>query len=261
MSEHLDSCVVCGARPTVKSHLFPRALVRRIRGDDKHVTQGDRVRLGVKLTQSGPWDDSILCDTHESLLGPFDDYIARFCSRFSESAVISSSGNSYNCPNPKPDLLLGFAYATIWRFAVSKHGAMHHLQLGPYQLLLEHHLFHGHRIELQAILGRANVVDPRGKSVEVGIAPYRVKLRDWNLWHFAVGGFDFYVKTDQRPFPRSWKPFLLNDNDPVAMPLIDPQALHDIPKFQSIFQNMIARRAQEFGEHDKNSGDRIPRLR
>jgi hypothetical protein len=97
------------------------------------------------------------------------------------------------------------------------------------------------------IVGRANVIDPRGQPVEFGIAPYRLRLREWTLWHFAIGGFDFYVKTDQRPFPTMWKPFLANDNDPITLPLIDPQRIHEIPKFQPIFLQMLKARTARNG--------------
>jgi hypothetical protein len=98
-------------------------------------------------------------------------------------------------------------------------------------------------------MGRSNLVDPRGGRIEVGIAPYKQKLTDWTIWTFTVGGFDFYVKTDQRPFPTSWGPFLLNDNDPVVVPLIDALPFHEIEKFQPIFSQMSSRsRLKDFGD-------------
>lgn len=179
-----------------------------------------------------------MCQTHEGCFGAADDYAVRFCRRFDKSATVSADRKSYTVPNSRPDLLLRFACGTIWRFAASRHGRSHGLDLGPYRQFLAKYLFDGATLDLETIVGRSNVVDPTGNRIEVGIAPYKQKLKDWTVWHFTIGGFDFYVKTDQRPFPRSWKPFLINDNDPIVLTLIDPQALHQIPKFQPIFTQM-----------------------
>lgn len=79
MGNQFGKCVICGAGPTVKSHLFPRALMFDIRGDQKEVVQGSRHRNGIKNYQSGEWDDSFLCKAHEDLIGGGDDYAISFC--------------------------------------------------------------------------------------------------------------------------------------------------------------------------------------
>jgi hypothetical protein len=241
MGKVSGTCVVCGQSPTVRSHLFPRALIHRIRGAEKHVIEGDRDRAGVRLTQGGLWDDQLLCEVHEASLGAADDYAIRLSRRFEKSGTIAPSGTSYRLGNPQPELLLRFAYATIWRHVVSKHGASHALDLGPYRRKIEEYLFNGASLALEAIVGRSNVVDPHGNPIEVGIAPYKSKLYGWTIWLFTIGGFDFYIKTDQRPFPKAWQPFLVNDNDPLVLPLIDAMPLHQIEKFQPIFKQMLKR--------------------
>ena len=233
--------MICGATPTVQSHLFPRALVHRIRGTEKNVTEGDRSKPGIRFTQSGPSDNGFLCDRHEKTFAKADDYIARFCRKFEKAAELSPTGNSYTAPNPRPDLLLTFAAATVWRHVASKHGVTHALDLGPYRAIIERHLFDGAPLPLEVIVGRSNLVDPEGKRLEFGIAPYRQRLRNWNVWHFSIGGFDFYLKTDQKPFPPTWKQFLANDNDPITIPLIDAQPLHEVPMLQPILRRMLAR--------------------
>jgi hypothetical protein len=203
------------------------------------VIEGDCSRSGVRLTQGGLWDDQLLCEAHEGSLGAPDDYAVRFCRRFDKSAVLSPTGNSYSAPNPRPDLLLKFACSTIWRHVASKHGRVHGLTLGPYRQRFEDHLFEGTSLVLETLIGRSNLTDPSGQRIEVGIAPYKQKLMDWTIWTFTIGGFDFYVKLDQRPFPIAWKPFLLNDNNPVVLPLVDGLPLHEISKFQPIFAQMV----------------------
>jgi hypothetical protein len=202
--------------------------------------EGAKDRPGLRFNQSGHWDDNLICQKHEEELSAADDYAARFFRRFDKAATLSDTGKSYSAPNPRPDLLLRFACATIWRFVASREGARHGLQLGPYREMFEKHLFGGASPAVQAIMGRANLVDVKGQRVEIGLPPYRRKLLEWTVWH-QIAGFDFYVKTDQRPFPSSWKDFLLNDNDPVVLPLIDPVSLHSVPMLQPIFAQMRRR--------------------
>lgn len=194
------------------------------------------------MSQSGLWDNTILCEKHEEAFGTADDYMARFVRKFEKAAFLSETGKSYQSPNPKPDLLVRFAAGTVWRYAVSQHGTAHGLRLGPYKAALEQHLFEGAPIKMELLLGRSNLVDPSGDRVEIGLAPYRRKLLTWNVWHFSIGGFDFYFKADKRPFPEFWKPFLANDNDPVTIPLIDPLRFDQLPMLQPIFKQMNSRR-------------------
>jgi hypothetical protein len=46
---------------------------------------------------------------------------------------------------------------------------------------------------------------------------------------------------EKHPFPKAWQPFLVNDNDPLVLPLIDAMPLHQIEKFQPIFKQMLKR--------------------
>lgn len=234
-----SGCVVCGGSPTVRSHLFPRALVHRLRGNEKTIIEGDRARPGYRLSQSGLWDDNIVCAKHEGAFSTADDYIVRFTRKFERVAILSDTRKSYRVPNPRPDLLTRFAAATIWRHAVSKHGFSHGLELGPYRQIIERHLFADVPLSLEMLVGRSNLIEPSGTRVEIGLAPYKKRLLRWTIWHFSIGGFDFYVKTDQRRFPREWQDFLANDNDPLTLPLIDPLRLDDVPMFQPIFAQMF----------------------
>ena len=239
MANAKGRCVVCGASPTVKVHLFPRALTKRIRGDEKNLVEGSRHQPGIKISQSGHWDDELLCEAHERAFADADDYAARFWRRFERQARLSDTGNSYTVSNPRPDLLLRFVYASVWRYVASREGSRHNLELGPYRQQFERVLFNGAPPILQALVSRSNIVDLRGKRIEIGVPPYRRKLLQWTVWHFSLAGFDFYLKTDQRSFPADWEQFLINGNDPVTLPLIDPLRFDSIPMFRPIFTQML----------------------
>jgi hypothetical protein len=53
--------------------------VRPTRGEQKLVARTRRGDTGWDVSQSGFYDDNILCSAHEERLGRFDDYAFRFC--------------------------------------------------------------------------------------------------------------------------------------------------------------------------------------
>lgn len=234
-------CLVCNGEPTVKSHLFPRALAFRIRRDSKNLVEGSRDRSGVRYTQSGLWDDSILCAVHEQALHAGDDYVIRLVNSFSKISSPLESGAGFTVINPKPDRLVKFIHSTVWRYEVSRSGQRFGLNLGPYLERIRDYVFSESAEPLPAIVGRSNLRDPTGAPLELGIPPYRQKLRDWNVWHFQIGGFDFYLKTDKRPFPDYFQAFLADQN-PLICGMIDPIDFASVPMFKSIFTNMMDRK-------------------
>lgn len=196
--------------------------------------------MGVRYSQSGLWDDSILCAEHERELHIGDDYAIRLVRNFPKVSSPLETGFGFNVRNPKLQLLLKFIHSIVWRYVVSRDGQRFGLNLGPYLEMVRNYVFLGAGQPLQAIVGRSNLRDPSGKSLEIGIPPYRQKFKHRNVWHFQIGGFDFYLKTDQRPFPAEFEPYLA-DKDPLVCGMIDPVDLASVPMFQGIFANMMAR--------------------
>ena len=195
----------------------------------------------MRYSQSGLWDDSILCATHEQELHSGDDYVIDFVRDFSKISRPHNGAFGFNVKNPKPELLVRFIHSTIWRYVVSRSGARFDLNLGPYLDRIRDYVFSGTDQPLPAIVGRSNLRDLNGAPLEVGIPPYRQKLKDWNVWHFQIGGFDFYLKTDKRPFPAHFEPYLA-DKNPLICRLIDPVDFASVPMFQPILSNMVSRK-------------------
>src|SRR5687768_14330997 len=72
-------CLICSEGPTVKAHLFPRALMLDLKAGEKALVEGSRHRDGVRFSQNGVWDDGYVCKRHEDECGAGDDYAIRFC--------------------------------------------------------------------------------------------------------------------------------------------------------------------------------------
>jgi hypothetical protein len=208
-----------------------------IRGSSPQLVAGHRHRDGIELSQNGEWDDTFLCDQHERLIGAGDDYAVRFIRRRLPAGKLQPDGRSKEVENPKPNQLMQFAYAVIWRHVVCESGRALGLGLGPYEKPVRSALLSGGPYDLELLVG-INPLVLEGKSVQVAVGPYRDRMGNWNVWHFTIGGLDFYLKTDARRFPTSWRPYLANGNNPIVLGQTRPRGFHETPKLFPILRRM-----------------------
>lgn len=239
MANRNGRCVVCGASPTVKSHLFPRAMMLDMRTDDRPLIEASRHRPGYVERQNGIWDDRFLCKTHEDAAGGGDDYAIRLSRRLLEKSWRHPEGDAYQIDNPKPELLQRFVYGTVWRHVAAPISALSKLRLGPYQERIEHALFNGGPFDLPIIAAITNVTGQGGRLVPMALAPYRTKLMDTWVWHFVVGYFDLMLKTDGRPWPVEWRPYLA-DRDPLTLFQADRVDLATVPFLRELTDRVRA---------------------
>jgi hypothetical protein len=227
----MKRCMVCGEEPTVKAHLFPRALMHDIRADETHV-------VGVKLNhpkprfyQSGEWSDRIVCRVHEDVFGAADDYAVTFCRTFEQKAQSISRGDVIAVPNPRPDLLITFAHAVVWRHAAALIGRDRKHWLGPYFDRIGASLFHGEQPLQVAVLEPGNTI--RGQRAFIGVHPCPVRMEEARLTRFEIGGLAFLLKTDQRRWPNPFDLFDA-DRDPLRVLAMDAQEVSSNPSFRAI---------------------------
>ena len=205
-----------------------------MRAGKPQLVSASRHRAGLELTQNGQWNDRILCEGHERVIGCGDDYGVRFCRAVRKAGHLKPSFYA----NPKGNSLLHFAYAVIWRHWASYQGSADEPRLGPYNEVLLRQLLGGGPYDLEMMLGHSPIVSGSNRLLDFAIAPYRQRLADFNVVHFSLYGIDFYLKTDRRPFPGDWKPYLVNGNDPVFIGRLDDLEWSAIPKLQAIFLQM-----------------------
>ena len=237
MANKDGKCAICGSGPTVKAHLFPRALMLDLKGGSPQLVAGSRHRDGVKLHQNGEWDERLLCDKHEQLLGAGDDYGVDFCRTWRKRAKRRPDDRALEIANPDPDKLVHFAYGVIWRHVHCESGRAFGLELGPYGEHMLRDMESGGPFGLQLLVGR-NPLTVDGKRIDIAVAPYRNQMYQWNVWHFAIAGLDFYLKADRRPFPDGWTPYLANGNDPIVIAQTPVRGMHEAPKLFPIIQRM-----------------------
>lgn len=228
-------CLVCAKGPTVKSHIFPRALMHDLRAEGAFVHQIVDGSSGTKYLQSGPFDDGILCSEHESAMQSADKYAVEFCRRV-RATLPQFDGDNY-VPNPKPKLLVRFAYQTIWRFCASGHGR--ELQtLGPYEPEIRSAIFEGGDSSIPMLIARNHLLGFDGLESTIAIAPFPIRLAGIRAWLFAVGGVHFYVKLDRRPFPADGDEFIANNTTSVRLSKLDAMSVHETPMLQNLLSNI-----------------------
>lgn len=238
MTTTLSSCIVCGASPTVKAHMAPRALMKDLRGDEKALREANHLEPGWVFRQSGQWDDSFLCAEHEKAFATADDYAVRFYRKLSAAIADHPSAHAHRVPNPKPELLIRFIYATIWRTAMAPRNAKFGTNLGRYEIELRRALFEGGPLNLPALLGISNPVLPDGSAAGFGLLPYRNKILGTNTWCFTIGRLNVHLKTDRRSWPGTLGEFLA-DNDPAYLIMQDAVDITTAPALRSIASRLL----------------------
>ena len=210
-----------------------------MRANSPRLVSGSRHRTGVMFKQNGDWDDRILCETHEKIIGCADDYGIGFCRKWQEARSVIYDGRAFEVPNSRPDMLLHFAYAVVWRHAMAL-DVYSSLSLAHYERQILDSLLTRGPYGLQLLIGASPLV-LKGEPVNIGLPPYHERLLGLNVVHFVVSGLSFYLKTDQRTFPASWTPFLANNNERVVLGRLDPLDMRYVPKFRTIFDQMRRR--------------------
>lgn len=198
-------CVVCGERPTVRSHIVPRAIALDVRGDDIRLEVGEQGRAKPWPSQNGVWDRALLCTKHECSLNRADTYGVAFTRSLSEH---SKSAKEYAerqiwIANDRPDLLSKFAVSCVWRFVNSRYGKRHGLSLGPYNQVIVDHLFGDVPGQFPVIVTGTPLADSAGDPAPILTMPYRTRFIDLNAWVFQLNTAQFFLIVDQRkPDPR-----------------------------------------------------------
>jgi hypothetical protein len=208
-----------------------------LRADSAQLVSGHRAREGIRLNQNGEWDDRILCDKHERAIGSADNYGVKFCRNWRTAQRQVVPGKALEVSNSRPDALLRFGYAVIWRQAVSEEGRKSGPKLRQYEHILLDSLLQEGPYDLELLVG-VNPLMMRDRPVDFCIPPYRDRMGRYNVIHFTLSGLDFYLKVDQRPFPDTWKPFLANENDPIILVHPGERSCLDVPKLRPLFRQM-----------------------
>jgi hypothetical protein len=231
-------------------HIFMRALIHDLRGNDKHVWAGAAKEPGHRVVQAGLFDRGILCQTHEAALGGYDNYGIEFCRTF-HNRCSHPAPNIWCVRNVDGDQLARFWLAALWRFGVSNLPEAAEVKLGPFQDRLRDILFFGASCSLEPAISmfryRSRVIQPD----QICFAPYATRfpvppsmhgpsrLRAWCL---TLAGFYVFVKLDSRPLPQASHNITINSKTEIQGGYVDFESSDQLPQAIQIANNMHLRR-------------------
>jgi hypothetical protein len=235
------ACVICGNPSTIEAHILPRALYRRLADNDQHAFQGSLFKRGTRFQAKGTFDPDLLCATHEAMLGTADDYGLRFLHGFETKGRLAMRDNVWLVPNPKPDLLVRFVAACIWRRGVSTIGREHSdLDLGGAEPRLRAMLFEGETRYQPALMVIRRTYTSQGQHLrEIMWEPCKGYGFGDNTWSFLALGCEFMLKLNPYSHPPFPAPFVANGKREVWAMNMDPQEFIDVPGAVDIAVNML----------------------
>lgn len=191
-------CMICGRSPTVKSHLWPRALSHDLRGEDKHLISGRVGEARVEFHQSGRWR-YFLCAMHEGALKAIDDYGVRFIRQASIRRL-----KDFTITNPRPAELRKFALSVVWRFDAADRLTGKASALGPFEPRIRDTIFGKSDMDAPVVFIQSNIV-AQGDPIDIAMEPTKATLRGATVWKFDFGSLACIVKISGQAWPSEWK--------------------------------------------------------
>lgn len=190
----------CNCTKLIKAHIVPRCFARALMGQSTHNIQVSLVN--ARPTQHGVYDPTILCAKCDGILGEYDDYAIEICKRFEPDHIVKDE--TFELANVDGDKFAKFALALLWRASISSRPEFKKINLGPYERAARDVLFgakplsdiRGYELMLFRFKKIANFDVPGFYS-----SPSRLGNLGVNGWKFALSGFKFVAKMDQRPWP------------------------------------------------------------
>ena len=197
-------CQLCGAAPaSCRSHIIPKQFYKRIRGTEKHLFEL-HVEKGIerRFTQSGIWEQNILCPACDRKLGVFDDYAYEVLPENIEQTSMKHLGQGisvYDLGLIDADKFRKFLVALIWRSARSRHEMFRFMRIGPYEKRFEGVLTGNDPSWLRHV-DCVFVYFKPARYDKILLPPFHNKCGSVNVVQFYLPPWKLLIKLDSRPF-------------------------------------------------------------
>jgi hypothetical protein len=218
-------CKLCGEdRVLVRSHIIPLAFHRHLQSDPTvaPVVVGSGSDSYPLRRPGGLYDEELLCDPCEQRFGPWDQYGAEcLLQRFKDDAQpITFNGETlaYQVNNWDEEKFRMFVLSLLWRASATTNPVFSRATLGPYAERLRQVMLAGNPGSADAfsVIVCRWVTGPKYEKMALAqMSPYTWKLEGVNMSKLFLGGFVFYVKSDQRPYPGALAKVMLYPGRPV----------------------------------------------
>lgn len=192
------TCKNCGSDSTIKAHLIPRVFCKQVQTGPSHAA-GIKPDGSFSISQSGVWDDSILCGTCDNDLGKLENYAHKVLTAVRE-AKTEQVWRACVAEGVEPEKIMRFCAAILYKYSLTSK-EKGRIDLGPFQELCRQTAFGEISVppEIDVFTFR-----PIRFWNDDGIFAYRAPSPDRksgiNLYRLLVGGALFFIKVDKRPF-------------------------------------------------------------
>jgi hypothetical protein len=193
-------CKKCNAEKTIKAHLVPRVFCTQVQTGKSHAVLVTK-NGNFKTSQSGIWDNEILCAKCDGVLGEYENYMYKVSSSI-RSGGSDVPGKCKIVEGVDTANVLKFCAGILYKYSLtSKQNGQ--IQLDRYQDVLKDFIFVENAetpLELDAFVFR-----PLRYLQDDGVFAYRAPLPDRkygvNIYRMMMGGLVFFIKLDRRVLP------------------------------------------------------------
>lgn len=197
----MPPCKLCGeAKKLIDAHIIPKSFYdfsNRDLGPTKVISNA--AGQFPKRTQTGIYDNTILCNVCDGFFGKFDQHVAENLLNAKDSTYLKNGTRALAgvYPAADPNIIVDFALSMLLRAAWSSHRFFEKVNLGPFEGELIEHFAKKKELSRNFDTSLAEF-DHRNVPI---MDPYRIKIDGVNFWHFNAGRFEFYIKVDKRKTP------------------------------------------------------------
>jgi hypothetical protein len=244
-------CKLCGEeRVLVRSHIIPIAFHRHMQSDPTvaPVVVGSASNSYPLRRPGGLYDEELLCDPCEKSFGPWDQYGAECLLQGFETDArpIALDGETlaYQINNWDEERIRMFALSLLWRAAATTNPIFDRVTLGPYEERLREIILAGtpgSPNDFSVLLCRWLTRPENERMALAQMSPYSWKLEGINMSKLFLGGFVFYVKSDQRAYTKPLAEMMLAPGRPVYAIATQLEGSKDIIAMRPTLERYAAR--------------------
>jgi hypothetical protein len=236
--------VPCTETRLIEAHVIPQGFARAIRATSKHnlaiTTEGvkkAKIPLGI-------FDRTILCSSCDQVLGIYDDYALQVCRNYSDSTTIQMA-TAFEMPNIDGDQFAKFILAVLWRASTSGQRDYEEIRLGQrYENEARDVLFGQKSLAemraFQVLVRRFRSVEGFNTTLFYSL-PKLTKFGVHRAYGFSLGGFQIIAKMDSRPWPATFRPWIVNGNSVLRGLLVEFKETGDFEMMMQSYHTQQAR--------------------
>lgn len=244
-------CRLCGQeKKLIKAHIIPEAFFRPLRdGNLAPMMHSNSPGNYPKRMPVGPYDPSILCGDCDHKMAPWDDYAQELLLHGFSGAEGVSLGQqkvAWKIETFDYRKLKLFFLSLLWRASVSQQSWYKRISVGPFEGRLRTMILDGDpggSQDFAVLLARFGDSD-----VTVMLDPHPEKFESVSFTRFYLTGFLAYIKVDQRPTPRVFSDYRVQESGPL---IVLSRRLHnssDGALMRKIAEDAVAKKRRKTGE-------------